>query len=1375
MAFQAGSIVATLDVDKSPFDRGLDAAKKDADAFTARKYEAKLGVDTSAGKRDLKSFNDSLTAFRQRKALATVGLADAGFRKTLEARNRDLDQFRHRKVSATADVNTAAAQAKLTGLGTQLDALGRRKVTVPVNEATNRNITTTSRNTSKLIGEVNGLGAAIAAVTPLAATAAGTLASMGAGAALAFGSAAVGAGTFFAAFKSNLKPLQDTNKQLTQYQKVLKSSTATAAQKATAQAKINDLLKGESTATRQARESLTGYSTAWTKFRTSLQPQSFSLLATGLTIFQRGLTAVQPAAASAGTAIDKLAKQAAGVLDPSNTSRSAVAWQRLFHTIDTESGPVITRVGKGLGGIATGFAAMAPAFKPVVDMLTTGFQRIGDAVSRWATSARGQATFQKWSDYFVRNGPVLATDLGKIAQAVGHLITSLAPIGEKALSGLQTLFANHPGLAQTAVNMVAIGAAFKVFGGKITLLTTPLKFLVGLLGFGGEGAEAGLAGLLGASGPVGLAIGAAVVAIGALTAGMIALYKNSATFRGYVSQIVDGLRTAARVFMQMVSPAFAQIGKAISDNSGQWHWLLVQLKPVIDFVQRYALPVLGIALAASLSGLAIQISLVIRAIGGLVALFRLGFKQTLTDLSSFGRALQTIFSWGAKAFSWVPGVGTTLGTLARWVGNVAGVLGRMRNGFTDNTKASRAVGSAAGTMAGQLLKLVNPTNSATGATNKLTASMKQANQHATTLLSSLRKLAGGDLAVLQAQDDYTAAVKRADRALVQSRGNVDGRTAADRRARKALDQEVVSGVDYIRYLKQSGASNDTVRKAIIKQRDQVQKQAGDTKYGKKIIGTYNKELSTIPKTKKTNITVHGTGSFTIPKSVSGAMNTAFNILKGIKYAGGGVAKRAHGALAGGGVARYALAGGGGTVDPAGVVHGPGGDRTDTAGLYALSRDEFVVNAPASRAFRPQLVAMNEWGNRGTGYRGQYAGGGLASPPPAGTARVPQLVARLPIKGGLLAGGIAGGHAGDKTAAGDYKTWSGNIPSLMDTVATGVNKVTTAVFAATAATMGKQWAKIVSAYNSGAGIAGQALRNAETQLGVPYVWGGTAWGRGMDCSGLVMESYLRAGKKIPRTSQQQYNYTRRIKMSETVPGDLIFWEGVPPGHVGMIVNHNKAINEPHTGAVTRYRSTAGYVALGRVPGAAGGVPQGMGSTAKKLAYNILKQEGQARYYGALVNLWNRESNWNPNAVNRSSGAYGIPQALGHGHPYALGDWAAQVRWGLNYIARRYGNPGAAWAHEKRYGWYDTGGDLTPGATLAINALKGGTIKQRTESVITDEWRTKVEDRLNEITTKLGDRTGPLVDTYNQNFYGSGDTREAMQALLFTLRRARQEAL
>jgi TP901 family phage tail tape measure protein len=87
---------------------------------------------------------------------------------------------------------------------------------------------------------------------------------------------------------------------------------------------------------------------------------------------------------------------------------------------------------------------------------------------------------------------------------------------------------------------------------------------------------------------------------------------------------------------------------------------------------------------------------------------------------------------------------------------------------------------------------------------------------------------------------------------------------------------------------------------------------------------------------------------------------------------------------------------------------------------------------------------------------------------------------------------------------------------------------------------------------------------------------------------------------------------------------------------------------------------------------------------------------------LIKLWNEESGWNAYAVNAASGAYGIPQALGKGHPFNLGDYKNQIIWGLNYIKGRYGNPAAAWAFETSHtpNWYEQGTNYVPETGLAM---------------------------------------------------------------------------
>jgi hypothetical protein len=82
---------------------------------------------------------------------------------------------------------------------------------------------------------------------------------------------------------------------------------------------------------------------------------------------------------------------------------------------------------------------------------------------------------------------------------------------------------------------------------------------------------------------------------------------------------------------------------------------------------------------------------------------------------------------------------------------------------------------------------------------------------------------------------------------------------------------------------------------------------------------------------------------------------------------------------------------------------------------------------------------------------------------------------------------------------------------------------------------------------------------------------------------------------------------------------------------------------------------------------------------------------ASQFSCLDRLWTRESNWTYTATNRSSGAYGIPQALPGSKMATVGtDYrtnpVTQIKWGLGYIRQVYGTPCGAWAHSQSTGWY-----------------------------------------------------------------------------------------
>jgi type II secretory pathway pseudopilin PulG len=82
------------------------------------------------------------------------------------------------------------------------------------------------------------------------------------------------------------------------------------------------------------------------------------------------------------------------------------------------------------------------------------------------------------------------------------------------------------------------------------------------------------------------------------------------------------------------------------------------------------------------------------------------------------------------------------------------------------------------------------------------------------------------------------------------------------------------------------------------------------------------------------------------------------------------------------------------------------------------------------------------------------------------------------------------------------------------------------------------------------------------------------------------------------------------------------------------------------------------------------------------------------WACLDALWTGESGWNHLAVNPTTGAYGIPQALPavkmakYGSDYMTNP-VTQIRWGFDYISTRYHDPCAAyafWLSQWPYHWY-----------------------------------------------------------------------------------------
>lgn len=102
---------------------------------------------------------------------------------------------------------------------------------------------------------------------------------------------------------------------------------------------------------------------------------------------------------------------------------------------------------------------------------------------------------------------------------------------------------------------------------------------------------------------------------------------------------------------------------------------------------------------------------------------------------------------------------------------------------------------------------------------------------------------------------------------------------------------------------------------------------------------------------------------------------------------------------------------------------------------------------------------------------------------------------------------------------------------------------------------------------------QAVDFATGLIGTPYRWGG-ATPAGFDCSGLVYYTFSKAGVRVPRTSQQQFDAAQPVALHEAVPGDLVFFaERGRIFHVGIYLGEDRFIHAPDRGRAVSVASLA----------------------------------------------------------------------------------------------------------------------------------------------------------------------------------------------------------
>lgn len=109
-----------------------------------------------------------------------------------------------------------------------------------------------------------------------------------------------------------------------------------------------------------------------------------------------------------------------------------------------------------------------------------------------------------------------------------------------------------------------------------------------------------------------------------------------------------------------------------------------------------------------------------------------------------------------------------------------------------------------------------------------------------------------------------------------------------------------------------------------------------------------------------------------------------------------------------------------------------------------------------------------------------------------------------------------------------------------------------------------------------GNAQTVINAALSQIGTPYVWGGSTPGVGLDCSGLVQYAYSRAGVSLGRITTAQEGAGQRVSLNSLQPGDIIFWGGAGASyHDAIYIGGGQYVHAPQPGESVKIGTISSY--------------------------------------------------------------------------------------------------------------------------------------------------------------------------------------------------------
>lgn len=420
-SFDAGSIVATLDVDRDPFTHGLDIAKMQAEEFEHRRYKTSVDVDVDSSK------------------MGDVGDEHVRVDADTEEANLKLDEVERKKrevggktiVDVVADVAPALvplagvlgllmeirkawkarvevegagkAEAEVTGLRAGLDGLSGPLSDLKTHAAAAwgefDKIGGLFTKGGTLITGAVGLASAVEPIVGWATQFAG-------GAVAGVAALGIGVGLFAKVASGALEDMQTKLKAANGDVSKLHGQTKEMAEGFLDMQKSMEKLQKDSAVT--------------------------GVLSSGMFLLSELLDKARP----------MLHDVALGVQSVESALADATTKGHGFSDFLKEVGGTAEHILKDLGptlvNFGSAFGALFKVFAPVADLMADGLKKISAEVNTWAQSF-AKSGVQSFFAYVKEEGPKVMDFLGSVFQLIGNLGTGLAPAADDAMNFLDQL------------------------------------------------------------------------------------------------------------------------------------------------------------------------------------------------------------------------------------------------------------------------------------------------------------------------------------------------------------------------------------------------------------------------------------------------------------------------------------------------------------------------------------------------------------------------------------------------------------------------------------------------------------------------------------------------------------------------------------------------------------------------------------------------------------------------------------------------------------------------------------------------------------------------------------------------------------------------